>query len=211
MSQDISQQKDWLSAWRTFYEPEKSLEKVDPNAISISSVDSDGMPNNRIVLLKDVNEDGFIFYTNYQSQKGKELFANGKGAITWWSRAQHKSVRVQGLVSKVDNKLGRLNFNGSVEQANNEGDKDLSLQKGTLGTALEHSLAKTHLLSAAAVRDAIRTIDISLDEITEDRVNVGAILNRLEHKSLALSRKTIDLLGIHMRLTSTDALSALAP
>ena len=104
MSQDISQQKDWLSAWRTFYEPEKSLEKVDPNAISISSVDSDGMPNNRIVLLKDVNEDGFIFYTNYQSQKGKELFANGKGAITWWSRAQHKSVRVQGLVSKVDNK-----------------------------------------------------------------------------------------------------------
>ena len=104
MSQDISQQKDWLSAWRTFYEPEKSLEKVDPNAISISSVDSDGMPNNRIVLLKDVNEDGFIFYTNYQSQKGKELFANGKGAITWWSRAQHKSVRVQGLVSKVDDK-----------------------------------------------------------------------------------------------------------
>jgi len=104
MSQDISQQKDWLSAWRTFYEPEKSLEKVDPNAISISSVDSDGMPNNRIVLLKDVNEDGFIFYTNYQSQKGKELFVNGKGAITWWSRAQHKSVRVQGLVSKVDNK-----------------------------------------------------------------------------------------------------------
>ena len=104
MSQDISQQKDWLSAWRTFYEPEKSLEKVDPNAISISSVDSDGMPNNRIVLLKDVNEDGFIFYTNYQSQKGKELFANGKGAITWWSRAQHKSVRVQGLVSKTDNK-----------------------------------------------------------------------------------------------------------
>ena len=104
MSQDISQQKDWLSAWRTFYEPEKSLEKVDPNAISISSVDSDGMPNNRIVLLKDVNEDGFIFYTNYQSQKGKELFANGKGAITWWSRSQHKSVRVQGLVSKVDDK-----------------------------------------------------------------------------------------------------------
>ena len=68
MSQDISQQKDWLSAWKTFYEPEKNLEKVDPNAISISSVDHDGMPNNRIVLLKDVNEDGFIFYTNYQSQ-----------------------------------------------------------------------------------------------------------------------------------------------
>ena len=104
MSQDISQQKDWLSAWKIFYEPEKGLEKVDPNAVSISSVDSEGMPNNRIVLLKDISQDGFFFYTNYQSQKGKELFANGKGAITWWSRAQHKSVRVQGLVSKVDEK-----------------------------------------------------------------------------------------------------------
>ena len=104
MSQDISQQKDWLSAWKIFYEPEESLEKVDPNAVSISSVDSEGMPNNRIVLLKDITRDGFFFYTNYQSQKGKELFANGKGAMTWWSRAQHKSVRVQGLISKVDEK-----------------------------------------------------------------------------------------------------------
>tara|TARA_X000001036_G_C20382574_1_gene685210 strand:- start:22 stop:627 length:606 start_codon:yes stop_codon:yes gene_type:complete len=104
MSQDISQQKDWLSAWKIFYEPEESLEKVDPNAVSISSVDSEGMPNNRIVLLKDITQDGFFFYTNYQSQKGKELFSNGKGAMTWWSRAQHKSVRVQGLISKVDEK-----------------------------------------------------------------------------------------------------------
>jgi len=104
MSQDISQQKDWFSAWKIVYEPEKGLEKVDPNAVSISSVDSEGMPNNRIVLLKDISQDGFFFYTNYQSQKGKELFANGKGAMTWWSRAQHKSVRVQGLISKVDEK-----------------------------------------------------------------------------------------------------------
>ena len=104
MSQDISQQKDWLSTWKIFYEPEESLEKVDPNAVSISSVDSNGMPNNRIVLLKEVTSDGFLFHTNYQSQKGKELFANGKGAITWWSRAQRKSVRAQGLISKVDEK-----------------------------------------------------------------------------------------------------------
>ena len=105
MYQDVSQQKDWLSAWKIFYEPEKSLEKDDPNAASLSSVDSEGMPNNRIVLLKDVNQDGFLFYTNYQSQKGKELFANGKGAITWWSRTQHKSVRAQGLISKIDEKI----------------------------------------------------------------------------------------------------------
>ena len=117
MSLNISQQKDWLSAWKTFYEPEKNLEKVDPNAISISSVDHDGMPNNRIVLLKDVNKDGFIFYTNYQSQKGKELFANGKGAITWWSRAQHKSVRAQGMVSKIDDKTSDEYFESRSREA----------------------------------------------------------------------------------------------
>ena len=101
MSQDISQQKHWLSAWKIFYEPEIELEKDDPNAVCVSSVDSAGMPNSRIVLLKEVTEAGFLFYTNLKSQKGIELFANSKGALTWFSRKQNKQVRVQGSVSQV--------------------------------------------------------------------------------------------------------------
>jgi pyridoxamine 5'-phosphate oxidase len=110
MSQDISQVKDWLTAWKIFYEPEMDLEKTDPNAASISSVDSTGVPNNRIILLKDVNEEGFLFYTNFKSQKGKELFGNGKGAITWWSRAQHKSVRAQGEIIKANDQTSNEYF-----------------------------------------------------------------------------------------------------
>ena len=100
-TQDISNCKTWFEAWNVYYAPEKDLEQEDPNAVCISSVDQDGMPNARFVLLKDVSEIGFLFYTNINSQKGKELFANKKGALTWWSRKQGKSVRVQGDIEQV--------------------------------------------------------------------------------------------------------------
>lgn len=99
--QDISHCKTWLEAWNIYYAPEKDLEPEDPNAVCISSVDHDGMPNARFVLLKEVSEIGFLFYTNLNSQKGKELFANKKGALTWWSRKQGKSIRVQGNIEQA--------------------------------------------------------------------------------------------------------------
>ena len=48
----------------------------------------EGNPNARVILIKDVSNKGFVFYTNYQSQKGKELFHNNKGHLTWYSRAK---------------------------------------------------------------------------------------------------------------------------
>ena len=101
MTKDISTCKTWLEAWNLYYGPEKEIEPEDPNAICVSSVDDQGMPNGRFVLLKEVTEIGFLFYTNLDSTKGKELFANKKGALTWWSRKQGKSVRVQGEVEQV--------------------------------------------------------------------------------------------------------------
>ena len=101
MTKDISNCKSWLEAWNIYYGPEKEMEPEDPNAICVSSVDDSGMPNGRFVLLKEVTEIGFLFYTNLDSQKGLELFTNKKGALTWWSRKQGKSVRVQGEVEQV--------------------------------------------------------------------------------------------------------------
>ena len=101
MTKDISNCKSWLEAWNIYYGPEKEMEPEDPNAICVSSVDDSGMPNGRFVLLKEVTEIGFLFYTNLDSQKGIELFTNKKGALTWWSRKQGKSVRVQGEVEQV--------------------------------------------------------------------------------------------------------------
>ena len=102
MSIDISNYNNWLDAWNDFYEKEKELVELDPNAALVSSVDAEGNPNARVILRKDVSNKGFVFYTNYQSQKGKELFHNNKGHLTWYSRAQGVSIRIQGEVQKID-------------------------------------------------------------------------------------------------------------
>ena len=102
MSNDISNYNNWLDAWNDFYEKEKGLVELDPNAALVSSVDAEGNPNARVILIKDVSNKGFVFYTNYQSQKGKELFHNNKGHLTWYSRAQGVSIRIQGEVQKID-------------------------------------------------------------------------------------------------------------
>ena len=102
MSNDISNYNNWLDAWNDFYEKEKDLVELDPNAALVSSVDVEGNPNARVILIKDVSNKGFVFYTNYQSQKGKELFHNNKGHLTWYSRAQGVSIRIQGEVQKID-------------------------------------------------------------------------------------------------------------
>ena len=102
MSNDISNYNNWLDAWKDFYEKEKELVELEPNAALVSSVDAEGNPNARVILIKDVSNKGFVFYTNYQSQKGKELFHNNKGHLTWYSRAQGVSIRIQGEVQKID-------------------------------------------------------------------------------------------------------------
>ena len=105
MSNDISNYNNWLDAWNDFYEKEKELVELDPNAALVSSVDAEGNPNARVILIKDVSNKGFVFYTNYQSQKGKELFHNNKGHLTWYSRAQGVSIRIQGKVQKIDSSI----------------------------------------------------------------------------------------------------------
>ena len=105
MSNDISNYNNWLDAWNDFYEKEKKLVELDPNAALVSSVDAEGNPNARVILIKDVSNKGFVFYTNYQSQKGKELFHNNKGHLTWYSRAQGVSIRIQGKVQKIDSSI----------------------------------------------------------------------------------------------------------
>ena len=87
--------KAWLG------EAEKT-EPNDANAIALSTVDSDGMPNVRMVLLKDIEQDAFVFYTNYESAKGLELTASGKAAFVMHWKSLHRQIRVRGLVDRED-------------------------------------------------------------------------------------------------------------
>ena len=86
-------------AWLSEAEP---LEPNDPNAIALSTVDADGMPNARMVLLKEIADDGFLFYTNFESAKGVEIDGAQKAAFVLHWKSLRRQVRVRGLVEKAD-------------------------------------------------------------------------------------------------------------
>lgn len=81
-------------------EAEKS-EINDPNALSLASVDSDGMPDVRMVLLKDFDTAGFVFYTNFESAKGKEILHSRKAAMGFHWKSLRRQVRIRGNVEIV--------------------------------------------------------------------------------------------------------------
>jgi pyridoxamine 5'-phosphate oxidase len=89
---------------------EKS-EPNDPNAMSLATVDEEGLPNVRMVLLKDFDEKGFVFYTNYESQKGQEIQATMKAAVMWHWKSLRRQVRVRGRVEKVTEAEADAYFN----------------------------------------------------------------------------------------------------
>lgn len=87
--------RSWLA------EAEKT-EPNDPNAIALSTVDADGLPNARMVLLKDIEDAAFVFYTNYGSAKAQEVDQAGKAAFVMHWKSLRRQVRVRGLVSRED-------------------------------------------------------------------------------------------------------------
>ena len=87
--------KAWLQE-ATVFEPN------DANAIALASVDETGLPNVRIVLLKDIEADAFIFYTNYQSAKGRELIGSGQAAFVMHWKSLRRQIRVRGQIEKED-------------------------------------------------------------------------------------------------------------
>lgn len=80
----------------------EAAEINDPNAIALSTVDASGMPNARMVLLKDVEDGAFVFYTNYASQKATELDHAQKAAFVMHWKSLRRQVRVRGHVEKED-------------------------------------------------------------------------------------------------------------
>ena len=76
-------------------------EPNDPNAVAVSTVDDSGMPDSRMVLLKDFDQRGFVFYTNTQSAKGVELNAHPKAAMLFHWKSLRRQVRIRGEVEPV--------------------------------------------------------------------------------------------------------------
>ncbi|TYP64558.1 pyridoxamine 5'-phosphate oxidase [Stutzerimonas stutzeri] len=91
---------------RAWLEEARASEPNDPNAIALASVDADGLPDVRMVLLKDIDGQGldgsFVFYTNYDSAKGRQIEASGKAAFVMHWKSLHRQIRVRGTVTRED-------------------------------------------------------------------------------------------------------------
>ena len=98
---EISAGTDPFVLFQTWFDEAVKSEINDPDAIALASVNADGMPSVRMVLLRQWSEDGFLFFTNYQSRKSGELLATGKAAFCMHWKSLRKQVRVTGQVGKA--------------------------------------------------------------------------------------------------------------
>ena len=89
----------------------KKTEPNDPNALSLATSDQSNFPSVRIVLLKDYSQNGFVFYTNLNSQKGNELKENPKVAMCFHWKSLLRQIRVSGLVKQVDEDVADQYYN----------------------------------------------------------------------------------------------------
>lgn len=98
---EISAGTDPFELFQTWFDEAVTAEINDPDAIALASVNADGMPSVRMVLLRQWSDDGFLFFTNYQSRKSGELLATGKAAFCMHWKSLRKQVRVTGQVGKA--------------------------------------------------------------------------------------------------------------
>lgn len=87
---------------RAWMSEAEATEPNDPNAIALSTVDRDGMPNVRMVLLKEIEDDAFVFYTNYQSKKAAEIEGAGKAAFVLHWKSLRRQIRVRGVTEREE-------------------------------------------------------------------------------------------------------------
>jgi pyridoxamine 5'-phosphate oxidase len=101
---------DPITQFQDWFQQALDLDLPDPNAMILATVDSNGLPSVRVVLLKHVDQAGFVFFTSYKSQKGRELCHNPKVALVFYWAALNRQIRVQGKTERVSRKMSRDYF-----------------------------------------------------------------------------------------------------
>ncbi|WP_293866657.1 pyridoxamine 5'-phosphate oxidase [uncultured Alsobacter sp.] len=101
MAGDFTASDDPFALFDTWFAEAAKSEVNDPNAMALATVDADGLPDVRMVLLKGADPAGFVFYTNTESAKGTELAGNPKAAVVFHWKSLQRQVRVRGPVERV--------------------------------------------------------------------------------------------------------------
>lgn len=108
---ELKNYHDPMTLFQKWFELAKKKEINDPNAMALATVDSSGMPNVRMVLLKGTSKTGFTFYTNYESSKGQEILHNMKVALCFHWKSIRRQIRVRGPVEQVSSQEADAYFN----------------------------------------------------------------------------------------------------
>lgn len=127
---------------RAWLSEAEAKEPNDPNAIALATVDADGMPNARMVLLKDIEPDAFVFYTNYTSRKGQEIEGSGKAAFVLHWKSLRRQIRVRGLTEREDGPAADAYF----------ASRSLKSRLGAWASAQSQPLASRNALLAEVAR-----------------------------------------------------------
>lgn len=135
---------------RSWLAQAEAVEPNDPNAIALATVDADGLPDVRMVLLKDIEgSDGdgaFVFYTNYDSAKGGQIAATGKAAFVMHWKSLRRQIRVRGTVTREEGPQADAYFSS----------RSLQSRLGAWASAQSRPLESRAALMAEAARQGLR-------------------------------------------------------
>lgn len=101
---------DPIELFQKWFQDAQEKEIRDPNAMQIATVSKNGFPSVRTVLLKDIINRNFVFYTNYESRKSREIFETGKVAICFYWKSINRQVRAVGKIDKIPEKVSDQYF-----------------------------------------------------------------------------------------------------
>jgi len=90
-----------VEMFRIWFDQVEGMHPFESTAMTLSTTNKDGKPSSRVVLLKGYDEDGFVFYTNYESRKGREIEENPYGSLNFYWPSQERQVRINGKLRKV--------------------------------------------------------------------------------------------------------------
>jgi pyridoxamine 5'-phosphate oxidase len=108
---------DPISLFKSWMDEAKQSEPNDPNAVSLATSNKNNFPSVRMVLLKGFNTNGFVFYTNLNSQKGKELKENPKAAMCFHWKSLLRQIRINGTVSQVSDEDADVYYNSRAYES----------------------------------------------------------------------------------------------
>lgn len=108
---------DPFARFSDWYQTARDKEPDVANAMTLATVDGDGLPDARIVLLKELEDGAFVFYTNLESAKGKQLIAHPKAALVFHWKSLKRQVRVRGLITSVSDEQADAYFAGRPRES----------------------------------------------------------------------------------------------